>query len=184
MNFNFLFEMPSPERDKNMWQRRLELTFRAQDLVLLRDMKIINERTAKQLGPLPKGGISTQVKRKPKNLVMQSDITVPVPIALAERFKNYPEHLHYLQAMLNRLAEATMPGMAANARAVVILEAMLESFVNWARQDLDAAYTGGESQVIEQEQRKLEFMRQSQPLSNYDLSPLYVFIDEHIDRFE
>lgn len=36
------------------------------DLQLLRDVKIINERTAKELGPLPLGGLPVQTKRKPK----------------------------------------------------------------------------------------------------------------------
>ncbi|WP_267224920.1 peptidoglycan-binding domain-containing protein [Dyella silvae] len=35
------------------------------DLQLLRDLEIINARTAKELGPLPKGGLPVQVKRKP-----------------------------------------------------------------------------------------------------------------------
>ncbi|WAT14114.1 hypothetical protein [Xanthomonas fragariae] len=33
---------------------------------LLRDLQIINERTVRELGPLPHGGLPVQVKRKPK----------------------------------------------------------------------------------------------------------------------
>jgi hypothetical protein len=38
------------------------------DLQLLRDVKIINERTQRELGPLPAGGLPTTPKRKPTSL--------------------------------------------------------------------------------------------------------------------
>jgi hypothetical protein len=36
------------------------------DLQWLRDVKIINERTLRELGPLPAGGLPVRTKRKPK----------------------------------------------------------------------------------------------------------------------
>lgn len=36
------------------------------DLQLLKDMKIINERTVREVGPLPPGGLPVQQKRKPR----------------------------------------------------------------------------------------------------------------------
>ena len=37
------------------------------DLQLFKDLQIINERTVRELGPLPPGGLSVQTKRKPKS---------------------------------------------------------------------------------------------------------------------
>jgi hypothetical protein len=37
----------------------------ARDAVLYRDLAAINERTSRQLGPLPRGGLTTQVKKNP-----------------------------------------------------------------------------------------------------------------------
>jgi hypothetical protein len=37
----------------------------AHDMHLMRDLQVINERTVRQLGPLPPGGLPVQVKRKP-----------------------------------------------------------------------------------------------------------------------
>ncbi|MET3651878.1 hypothetical protein [Dyella japonica] len=51
------------------------------DLQLLRDLKIINERTIKELGPLPNGGLPVQAKRKPE--VSRAGVPKP-PVSTTE----------------------------------------------------------------------------------------------------
>ncbi|MFC3276988.1 hypothetical protein ACFOHQ_04710 [Xanthomonas fragariae] len=49
----------------------------AHEAQLLRDLQLINERTVRELGPLPHGGLPVQPKRKPKRAPWEQPVVDP-----------------------------------------------------------------------------------------------------------
>ena len=83
----------------------------------------------------------------------------PVPQALREMFRNYPELIERLQASLNSVITNPVKRQPPFEVAIWELEGMLDCFVNEARQELDAAETSGEPAAIERANAKLSLMR-------------------------
>ena len=83
----------------------------------------------------------------------------PVPPALREMLKDYPEHIEEIQRALNRVLEKKpLPGVQPFERALWMLEDTLERFINEARQELKLAEASGDPQAIEKARQKRRLM--------------------------
>lgn len=72
----------------------------------------------------------------------------PVPQALREMLKDYPDHIGRLQEALDRIAEKKMSGADPFERAIWLLEGRLETFISEARADLKIAEESGDVAAI------------------------------------
>ncbi|HYP85056.1 hypothetical protein [Variovorax sp.] len=78
----------------------------------------------------------------------------PVPPALREMLKDYPEHIEEIQRSLNEVAAKPLKGTPVFEQALWALEGALESFVSEARQEVKRAEASGDSQAIEKAKRR------------------------------
>ena len=82
----------------------------------------------------------------------------PVPQALREMLKDYPELIQRLQESLN--SAIIKPAKSAPPFEVAIweLEGTLEAFISEAREGLEAAKASGDPGAIEQAEKKVKLM--------------------------
>jgi hypothetical protein len=85
----------------------------------------------------------------------------PVPQALREMLKDYPEHIQELQKSLNRVI--TKPSKSTPAFEVAIweLEGTLGTFISEAREELKAAEASGDSEAIARAEEKERLMERA-----------------------
>ncbi len=85
----------------------------------------------------------------------------PVPAALREALKNYPEYLSRLQDTLNTLIREPAPGVDPFERAVWLLDGQIEAFYHEAQSELNAARAGGDARTVEAAKAKSTLMIQA-----------------------
>jgi len=82
----------------------------------------------------------------------------PVPQRLRDMLKDSPEHIHRLQADLNRVVEEPFEGPPMLEQAVWAMEDALHSFFEEARKELCAAEASGDPDAIERATAKTSCM--------------------------
>jgi len=85
----------------------------------------------------------------------------PVPPALREMLKDYPEHIEEIQRALNRVLEKKpLPGVPPFERALWMLEGTLNRFIDEARDQLELAGAAGDpEEIAKAKQRELLMLR-------------------------
>ena len=161
---------------------------RLHDLQLRRDLEIINERTARELGPLPMGGLPVQSKRKPElpkhvrptpetiAMTMPPEVPTttlsnglpapPVPQRLRELLKDYPELIQTLQNDLNAVMLNPSKVTPLFDSMIWTLEDALGLFITQARGELEAAQADGNAQAIAEADAKLDLMFDARSSNN------------------
>lgn len=99
----------------------------------------------------------------------------PVPKALREMLKDYPEHIQTLQERLNRAMLKRSRSVPPFEEAVWALEDAIGAFIPEARRELETAKAGGDPKVIE-EAKKKDFAVGSARLDMGDLSDLREYL--------
>lgn len=82
----------------------------------------------------------------------------PVPAKLREMLKDYPEHIERLQAALNTVVEKPSKAAPPFEVAIWVLEGGLETFISEARDELDTANAGDDSEAMSLAEGKLRLM--------------------------
>lgn len=175
------------------------------DLQLRRDLEIINECIARELGPLPALGLPVQTKRKPElpkhvrptletiAMTMPPEVPTttlsnglpapPVPQRLRELLKDYPELIQTLQDDLNKVMSTRSPGIDVFDRAIWMLEGALGLFISQAREELRTAQAGGDAEAIVRAEIKERLMFRASSRNNglQNLDELWDYIQRHKD---
>lgn len=105
-------------------------------------------------------------------------ITPPVPQRLRDMLADYPELIEALAGTL-KAAAANPRGNPPYEMAIWALEDMLSQFVSDARDELEAAETGGDPQAIQRADDKLNLMfrARSPSLGLGDLDELWAYFE-------
>jgi hypothetical protein len=98
--------------------------------------------------------------------------------------KDYPEHIQELQRSLNLVIEKPSIGNPPFEVAIWALEGALESFIDEARDGLEAAEASGDANAITRVEEKLSLMRRARRGGMLDLSDLSAYFKERGGRFE
>ncbi|XTQ94990.1 hypothetical protein ACQR5W_03435 [Xanthomonas sacchari] len=107
----------------------------------------------------------------------------PVPQKLREMLKDYPQYLDELQGTLNRLVENPKQGVPVFDQAIWRLEAVLSSFISEARDELRAAESSGDPDLVRKAEEKETLMQHARSSNRgmSDLNELWAYIEAHKD---
>lgn len=105
----------------------------------------------------------------------------PVPQALREMLRNYPELIERLQASLNRVITEPVKSQPPFEVAIWALEGTLGSFVNEALAELEAVQARGDGAAIDSAdaKRRLMLFAGSSGGGLRDLSELQAYFQAH-----
>ncbi|RMH93450.1 hypothetical protein EBB59_05990 [Lysobacter pythonis] len=100
--------------------------------------------------------------------------------------KDYPEHIELLKRTLNRIIEKPMHGSDPFDRAIWLLEGRLETFIQEAREELQAAEASGDAVAIARAEEKISLMRRAHSSNGgmRDLHALRMYFDANKRAFE
>lgn len=107
----------------------------------------------------------------------------PVPQQLREMLKDYPEHIDRLQQSLNRLVVKPRHGIGLFEQAIWVLEGELESFMDEAEDELEAAEASGDVQAI-QKAKETDFVMGCTRMNMGGMPDLMAYFDAHKEAFE
>ena len=109
----------------------------------------------------------------------------PVPQRLREMLHDYPEHIERLQEVLNYVIETSSAGVEPFDRAIWVLESRLETFIDEARTELQAAQASGDAEAIEQAEAKerLMFRAYSKNGGMHNLHELRLYFEKNKGAF-
>lgn len=82
----------------------------------------------------------------------------PVPLRLREMLKDYPGHIARLQEVLDGVVHDGRVLLMPFDQAIWALEGRLETFINEAQENLEAARAAGDTQAIERAKVKEDLM--------------------------
>ncbi|HYP85057.1 hypothetical protein [Variovorax sp.] len=98
-------------------------------------------------------------KRQPARTSLAAPTHLPpVPPALREMLKDYPEHIEEIQRSLNDVAAKPLKGTPVFEQALWALEGALGSFIDEAQEELRLAEASGDPQAIENARQKRHLM--------------------------
>ncbi|RMH89109.1 hypothetical protein EBB59_10935 [Lysobacter pythonis] len=97
--------------------------------------------------------------------------------------KDYPEHIELLQGTLNRIIEKPMHGSDPFDRAIWLLEGRLETFIQEAREELQAAEASGDPVAIERAKAK-DFVMGSTRMNMGGMPDLWDYLEAQKEAFE